>query len=174
VLYESLNYAALMKLPIVFICENNFYATHMPILDCRVQKSIRNIADPFCIENAAVDGNDVLAVYDASKKAIEKCRSGEGPFFLECLTYRLRGHVGPDDNIQGLHTDIRPQKEVEEWIKKDPVKKYEDILINNYNLKIENLQKIRTDVEAEVTAAHVFAKNSPYPDRKDLLTDVFR
>lgn len=174
VLYESLNYAALMKLPIVFVCENNLYATHMPICECRVQNAIRKIADPFCIENSEVDGNNVLAVYEAGKKAVEKCRSGKGPFFLECLTYRLRGHVGPDDNIQGLHTDIRPQEEVDEWIKKDPIKNFEDHLILHYNVDKGALQKTRMDVEAEVVAAHAFAKNSPYPDRKDLQRDVFR
>lgn len=174
VLYESLNYAALMKLPIIFICENNFYATHMPIRECRVQKAIRTIADPFCIENNEVDGNDVLAVYEAGKKAVEKCRKGEGPYFLECLTYRQRGHVGPDDNIQGLHTDIRPPEEVEEWIKKDPIKNFENYLMNHCGLDKAVLQKTRKDVEAEVAAAHVYAKNSPCPDRKDLQRDVFR
>jgi TPP-dependent pyruvate/acetoin dehydrogenase alpha subunit len=174
VLYESLNFAALMKLPIIFVCENNFYATHMPIRDCRVQNNIRAIADPFCIENAEVDGNDVLAVYEAGSKAIEKCRRGDGPYFLECLTYRLRGHVGPDDNVQGLHTDIRPPEEVEKWREKDPVKTYEECLLNHYNFDAEILRKIKIDVDAEVAAAHVFAKSSPYPDRKDLLNNVFR
>lgn len=174
VLYESLNYAALMKLPVVFVCENNLYATHMPIRECRVKHAIRTIADPFCIENSEVDGNNVLAVYEAGKKAIEKCRRGEGPFFLECLTYRLRGHVGPDDNIQGMHTDIRPLEEVDEWIKKDPIKNYEEYLINHCGFDSEALQKIKMDVEAEVDAAHVFAKSSPYPDRKDLMKNVFR
>lgn len=174
VLYEALNYAALMKLPIVFVCENNLYATHMPIRECRVEKAIRSIADPFCIENREVDGNNVLDVYEAGKKAVEKCRSGDGPFFLECLTYRLRGHVGPDDNIQGVHTDIRPPEEVEEWIQKDPIKIYEEYLINQCGFNKETLQNIKIDVETEVAAAHVFAKSSRYPDRKDLLKDVFR
>ncbi len=174
VLYESLNFAALMKLPITFVCENNFYATHMPIRDCRVQNNIRTIADPFCIENAEVDGNDVLAVYEAGSKAIEKCRRGNGPFFLECLTYRLRGHVGPDDNIQGLRTDIRPPEEVEKWRKKDPINTYEECLLNHYAFDTETLRKIKMDVDAEVAAAHAFAKSSPYPDRKDLLNNVFR
>lgn len=174
VLYESMNYAALMKLPIIFVCENNLYATHMPIKECRVQKPIRSIAEPFCIENREVDGNNVLDVYEAGKNAVEKCRRGEGPFFLECLTYRLRGHVGPDDNIQGLHTDIRPPEEIEKWIKKDPVKNYEEYLMNHCGFDRGVLQRIKMDVETDVAAAHDFARKSSCPNRKDLQRDVFR
>ena len=174
VLYESMNFAGLMKLPIIFICENNFYATHMPILDCRVQNNIHTIALPFCIESDYVDGNDVLAVYEAGKKAIEKCRQGNGPFFLECLTYRLRGHVGPDDNIQGLRTDIRPPEEVEKWREKDPIKTYEEYLLNHYDFDGDTLCEIKMDIEAEIALAHVFAKSSPYPDKTELLNNVFQ
>ena len=131
VLYESMNFAALKKLPIIFACENNFYATHMPVRECRVDNHIYEVAEPFCIESRAVDGNDVLEVYEAAKQAVEKCRKGEGPIFLEFLTYRFRGHVGPDDNIQGTHTDIRPKKEVEEWLEKDPIKNLERYLKDN-------------------------------------------
>ena len=108
------------------------------------------------------------------ERLIEKCRRGDGPFFLECLTYRLRGHVGPDDNVQGLRTDIRPPEEVERWREKDPVKTYEKCLLNHHDFDAETLRKIRMDVDVEVAAAHVFAKSSPYPDRKDLLNNVFR
>jgi pyruvate dehydrogenase E1 component alpha subunit len=174
VLYESLNFASLMKLPILFVCENNFYATHMPIQDCRVQNTIHQIADPFCIQNELVDGNDVLAVYEISKKAVEKCRRGNGPFFIECQTYRLRGHVGPDDNIQGLHTDIRPPEELEEWKEKDPVAAFESLLVSHHNFSRVAIDTIKKEVEAEVTNAHTFAKNSPYPDGKGLLNNVFR
>lgn len=174
VLYESLNFAALMKLPIIFVCENNFYATHMPVRDCRVQNSIRAIADPYCIQSAEIDGNDVLAMYEAGKIAIEKCRRGDGPYFLECLTYRLRGHVGPDDNVQGLHTDIRPPEEVEKWHHRDPIKKFEEFLLRDYNFNAGTLNIIKLAVEAEIAAAHVFAKSSPYPERRELLNNVFR
>jgi pyruvate dehydrogenase E1 component alpha subunit len=174
VLYESLNFAALMKLPIIFVCENNFYATHMPIRDCRVQNNIRTIADPFCIENDEVDGNDVLAVYEAGRKAIEKCRRGDGPFFLECLTYRLRGHVGPDDNIQGLHKDIRPPEEVEKWRQKDPIKIFKSHLIKNKLFSAEELGKIDIEIDEEVKSAHFFAKESAYPEKSELMKYVFR
>lgn len=174
VLYESMNFAALMKLPVVFVCENNFYATHMPIRDCRVQNSIHKIAEPFCIENEEVDGNDVLQVYEAGKKAIERCRRGDGPVLLECLTYRFRGHVGPDDNIQGSHTDIRPKEEIEAWLRKDPIILFEKYLLGNSVLDQSTLAGIRKEIENEVADAHSFAKSSPLPDRKELTHYVFR
>ncbi|MBW2631696.1 MAG: thiamine pyrophosphate-dependent dehydrogenase E1 component subunit alpha [Deltaproteobacteria bacterium] len=174
VLYESLNFAALKKLPIVFVCENNLYATHMPVRECRVENSIYKIAEPFRIESRAIDGNDVLKVYEAGQKAIDKCRVGDGPVFLECLTYRFRGHVGPDDNIQGSHTDIRPKEEVEEWFQKDPIKLLENYLSQNKLVDKETLDEIRREVQNEVDDAHIFAKNSPVPDREELTRDVYR
>lgn len=174
VLYESLNFAALKKLPIVFVCENNFYATHMSVRECRVDKSIFKIAEPFGIESRAIDGNDILAVYEAGREAVEKCRIGDGPVFLECLTYRFRGHVGPDDNIQGAHTDIRPKEEIEAWFQKDPIELFEKYLLRNELSNQDALDKIRLEVQSEVDAAHIFAKNSAAPVRKDLMRDVYR
>lgn len=174
VLYESLNFAALWKLPIIFVCENNLYATHMPVSDCRVQSKISSIAEPFCIANNEVDGNDVLAVFEAAKKAVEKCRRGEGPFFMECLTYRLRGHVGPDDNVQGLHTDIRPPEEVAAWRKRDPLVLFKDLLLRQYHIEEQVLRNVEAEVEAEIRIAHDLAKKSPHPDGKDLFNYVFR
>ncbi len=173
VLYESLNFAALMKLPMVFVCENNLYATHMPIRACRVSNNIYKIAEPFCIESREVDGNDILQVYEAGREAIDKCRKGEGPVFLECLTYRFRGHVGPDDNIQGNHTDIRPKEEVEHWLQNDPIKKFENYLVSQNLIAELALDSIRKEVKKEIADAHRFAKSSPSPDRKDLTSYVF-
>lgn len=174
VLYEALNFAALKKLPIVFVCENNFYATHMPVRECRVENSIYKIAEPFYIESNGIDGNDVLKVYEASRKAIDKCRSGEGPVFLEFLTYRFRGHVGPDDNIQGIHTDIRPKEEIERWLQKDPIELFEKYLLRNELVDKSVLDEIRCKVQKEVNEAHIFAKNSPMPDRRSLTKYVYR
>ncbi len=174
VLYECLNFAALKKLPIVFVCENNFYATHMPIRECRVQDHIYRVAEPFCVDTCQVDGNDVLQVYELGKSAIEKCRSGTGPVFMECLTYRFRGHVGPNDNIQGSHTDIRPPEEVNAWLLKDPIVKFQDYLLTNKLLDEGTLSSIRQSAEKEVLDAHRFAESSPRPDQKDLGKYVFK
>ncbi len=174
VLYECLNFAGLKKLPMVFVCENNFYATHMPVRDCRVENNIYKIGEPFCIPSFEVDGNDVLQVFEIGKAAIEQCRKGMGPVLIECQTYRFRGHVGPDDNIQGEHTDIRPRAEVESWLQKDPISRFEDYLLTNELVDKKTLEDINREGEAEVAAAHSFARYSPLPDGKDLANYVFK
>ena len=174
VLYESLNFSALLKLPVVFVCENNFYATHMPIRDCSIQQRLHKLAEPFGLDCVEADGNDVLQVFEAGKKAIETCRSGEGPVFVECRTYRLRGHVGPDDNIQGMHTDIRPEEEINFWFQKDPLSLFEKYLIDNMVFTQIIIDKIKKEIEKEVFDAHHYAKTSPFPDREELRRYVFQ
>jgi pyruvate dehydrogenase E1 component alpha subunit len=174
VLYESLNFAALKKLPMIFACENNFYSTHMPIRECRPENNIFEIGKPFCIQSYRVDGNDVLKVYEVSQKAVGQCRKGQGPVLIEFITYRMRGHVGPDDNIQGTHTDIRSNEEVEAWRKTDPIRRFEAFLIKNRILKKEDLKRINQEVEAEVKEAHRYAKMSPYPNPDELTKYVFK
>lgn len=174
VLYESLNFAALKKLPIIFACENNLYSTHMSIRECRPEENIYKVGDPFCVKKYRVDGNDVLKVYEAAKNAVEVCRNAEGPVFMEFLTYRLRGHVGPDDNVQGTHTDIRPKDEVEKWKKKDPIIRFEKFLLKNKVFQKEDLQKISKETFTEVQDAFLFAQKSPYPEIGELTKYVFK
>jgi len=173
VLYESLNFAALKKLPVLFVCENNFYSTHMPIRECRPNNDIFKIGKSYDILSLKVDGNDVLEVYEAAQKAVEACRNDDGPVFIECVTYRLRGHVGPDDNIHGTHTDIRPEEEIKEWRKKDPVINFEHFLLNNNILEKGDIDEIRKQIEKEIKDAHLFAKNSPYPEKSELKKYIF-
>lgn len=173
VLYECLNFAALKKLPIIFVCENNFYSTHLPLREFRPSMPIFEIAKPFGIETCQIDGNDVLKVYKEAKKAVEKCRNGQGPVFIECLTYRLGGHVGPDDNIQGEHIEIRPKAEIENWKKKDPVKRMEKLLLKKKIFKEENFKKLKNMFKKKIEEAHKFAKQSQPPKESDLLADVF-
>jgi acetoin:2,6-dichlorophenolindophenol oxidoreductase subunit alpha len=173
VLYESLNFASLNKLPVVFICENNFYSTHMPIRETRVESNVYLVAKPFCIKSFQVDGNDVLSVYQTAKKAVEQCRRGNGPVFIECLTYRMRGHVGPDDNVHGIHTDIRPKEEIDNWRTKDPIKRLEQYLIKNELFEKDELEAIVKFAEEEVLAAHAFAAGSSSPKQKGVGYYVF-
>lgn len=174
VLFESLNFAALYRLPIIFVCENNLYSTHMPIARCRPNVDIYKIAEPFGIYSIKVDGNDVLKVYEETKKCIELVSSGNGPVFMECLTYRLRGHVGPDDNIQGHHHDIRPASEVEEWRKKDPISMFEQYLVNNHIVTAQEVKSILQEEARQVESAHIFAANSPFPDPNNVNQYVFK
>jgi acetoin:2,6-dichlorophenolindophenol oxidoreductase subunit alpha len=174
VLYESMNFAALKKLPIIFACENNLYSTHLPIREIRTNENISESAVPFGIKSLRVDGNNVLEVYEESKKAVALCRDGEGPVFIEFLTYRFRGHVGPDDNIHGSHVDIRPPEEVEKWLKKDPIKYLENILISDKYCSENDLSKIHDEIIQEVKTATEFALTSNYPNPSDLLKYVYK
>lgn len=174
VLHESLNFASLMRLPVIFACENNYYATHMPIDECRANRNIALLAEPFGISTVRVDGNDVLAVYEAGRTAVEQCRTGCGPVFMEFLTYRFRGHVGPDDNIQGCRTDIRPREEVSQWLDRDPIALFEKWLVADGSLSASDLAGIREETEEEVAAAFAFARMSPKPRQEELTAHVFR
>ena len=174
VLYESLNFAALKKLPIIFACENNLYSTHLHIRECRPNENIYQIAEPFGIASHRIDGNDVLQVYEAARNAVQQCRQNEGPVFLEFMTYRMRGHVGPDDNIQGSHTDIRPQTEIEEWRKKDPIENFYQYLLDNNVLKEDDLQRIELEIREEIRLAYQFASESPYPQKGELTRYVYK
>lgn len=172
-LCESLNFAALKKLPIVFVCENNLYSTHLCIDEIRVSRNIYKMALPFGQKSHRVDGNDVLKVHEQAKKAVELCRNGEGPVFLECLTYRQRGHVGPDDNVQGTHTDIRPAQEIKRWLRKDPIKRMEKYLLAEGGFTAADLEKTRAGVSREVSEAFDFARQSPFPAKEELSNYVF-
>lgn len=174
VLYECLNFSALKKLPLIFACENNFYSTHLPLREIRVNDNIWRVAEPFGIPSYRVDGNDVLKVYETAKKAVSHARSGKGPVFIEFRTYRLRGHVGPDDNIQGSHTDIRPKKEVETWRKKDPILRFEKYIIKNNVIEKSELNKIKSQISREIEKHHMESKSDPYPKEIDLKKYVFR
>ena len=172
VLFESLNFAALKKLPLLFVCENNLYSTHMPVRECRPDVKISEIGKSLGVKSFQVDGNKVLDVYKAGKEAIDECRSGRGPVFMECLTYRLRGHVGPDDNIQGTHTDIRPEEEVAAWRRKDPITLFESYLAGK-GIPAAVLAGIREEAETEVAGAHRFARESLQPEGKELSRYVY-
>ena len=127
--YESMNLAAVLRLPVLFVCENNLYSTHLPISECRLRPKTADAGKSLGVPGVSVDGNDVLAVYEAARRA--RAVRGDGPSFLELRTYRLRGHVGPDDNIQGEHVDIRPPAEVARWRKKDPIPRFERHLLRH-------------------------------------------
>jgi pyruvate dehydrogenase E1 component alpha subunit len=173
VLYEAMNFAALKKLPIIFACENNLYSTHMPIREIRVENPIAAIAAPFGIPAYTLDGNDVLAIYENSVPAVSACRSGRGPIFMEFLTYRMRGHVGPNDSIQGTQTDIRPAEEIEQWRARDPIPRLEKYLLAGAEVTADELQNIGELAAQQVEEAHVYARQSPRPAEAEIDKYVF-
>jgi len=147
---------------------------HMPIRECRPGNTLFEIGQPFYINSYRVDGNDILKVHEVARKAVELCRENRGPIFIEFMTYRLRGHVGPDDHIQGTHTDIRPKEEIEKWRRKDPIKNFEKFLMKNKILGKKDLERINQETGEEVKEAHSYAKMSPHPSPKELGKYVFK
>lgn len=174
VLFESMNFAALKKLPLLFVCENNLYSTHMSIDEIRTNRNISEIARSFDMKSYKIEGNDLAEVYDVAKEAIEYMREGFGPVFIEALTYRQRGHVGPDDNIQGSHTDIRPAEEVKMWLDKDPIKQFEKYLEQDGQVSSGELSTIREEIKNQVKEYHQWALESAKPSEGDLKRDVFK
>jgi pyruvate dehydrogenase E1 component alpha subunit len=165
--HESINLAAIWNLPVIFVCENNLYA--MGTRQSRVMR-IENIADravAYGIPGVTVDGNDVLAVYDMTREAVERARRNQGPTLIECKTYRLKGHSRFDPAA------YRPKEEVEKWLKKDAIARFQVKLFDTGVLTEADAQKIAQDVKSEVDRATKFAMESPFPDPEDALKDVY-
>jgi pyruvate dehydrogenase E1 component alpha subunit len=165
--HESINMASIWKLPVIFVCENNLYAmgTRQSIV-----MNIENIADravAYEIPGMVVDGNDVLAVYEITQKAVERARKGEGPTLIECKTYRHKGHSRVDS------AKYRPKEEVEEWLAKDPIKRFKEKLLQTNTLTESEIQQIEKEVSDEIEEAVKFAVESPYPAPEEALDDVY-
>ena len=165
--HESINMASAWSLPVIFVCENNLYA--MGTRQSRIM-NIENIADraaAYGIPGVTVDGNDVLAVFEASQKAVDQARSGAGPTLIECKTYRHKGHSRVDP------AKYRPKEEVEQWLANDPLKRFRTTLQQNENFSQAEVQKIEENVAAEIEQAVKFAVESPYPAPEEALEDVY-
>jgi len=170
VIFETINFAVLRKLPIIFVCENNLYATHVKIKDHLSNINISELIKGFKIKTMRCKGNDVLDVYNTGKKLINNVRQGLGPVFIECLTYRYRGHVGPHFDID---KGLRTQKELDIWIKKCPIKKLEKHLKTNKIVNKEEIKIINKNVEKQVKNAIKFAEDSNNPDPKTVSDYVY-
>jgi pyruvate dehydrogenase E1 component alpha subunit len=171
VFYESINFASVRKLPIVFVCENNHYSTHLPLRYRQPADNIYQRVKGFKIPAVRIDGNDVIKTYHTAENAIEHVKSQRGPFFIECETYRWRSHVGPWEDID---VGFRTRKEVEKWKKKCPVKKLEKVLMEKRILDEQEKTQILDQVNKEVAEAQDFARNSAYPEKTELEKDVYR
>ena len=170
--YESLNFASLKKLPVIFVCENNFYSTHLPISECLANTDIYKMAEAFNIPSIRADGNNIVEVFKVAKSAVEDARSGRGPALIECMTYRWRGHVGPSYD---LNKGLRSKEELEHWMNRCPIKAIEGFLLEHDFISESEKNKIYENIEEEIDEALVFAKDSPYPYPDDNRTlSVFK
>lgn len=166
--HEGVNAAAIWDLPVIFVCENNQYAASTPFeLTFRVE----NISERACaygIPGFNVDGNDVLAVYQATREAVERARKGKGPTLIECKTYRQCGHSRSDPRT------YRTRQEEEEWKKRDPIPNYREWLIARHKADDIQLRQIEQGVEQTIQEAIDYAEASPQPRPEDVYTDVFK
>lgn len=165
VFHESINFAKLKNLPILFFCENNLYSVYTPLHLRQPKRKIIDIVRANELDCYEVDGNDVIAVYNISKEAIAKIRNGNGPAFIHAPTYRWKEHCGPnyDDNL-----NYRPKGELEEWKKKDPIKILKDRLIKERLLDEKEIRAIEKMVADKIDSAVKFAKSSKFPEKEEL------
>jgi pyruvate dehydrogenase E1 component alpha subunit len=165
--HEAMNLASAWKLPLICYCENNIWAESTNIYQVTNLTDLTDRAVAYNIPGIAVDGNDVLAVYEVAAKAIARARKGEGPTFIEGKTCRLRGHFEGDTHL------YRSQEEKDECRKRDPIPRFRKKLIEMKVLTDKQADKIHQEVQQEMDEAVKFALDSPFPDPEDVLTDVF-
>ena len=170
VLYESLNFASLRRLPVIFICENNFYSTHIYISKIQSAPDLYEIGKLFEIPSFKINGYNVIEVFNIAKKAVEYARRGKGPTFIEALTYRWRGHVGPNWD---LDKPIRSKDEVYFWVRNCPIKRFESLLLKEKILDNIVKKRIFKELNKKIKEAVNYAQESPYPDEGEL-KDVFK
>src|SRR5712671_8015213 len=165
--HEAVNFAAVQKLPLVLVCNNNQYAYSTPLSK---QMACANVADRgpgYGIPAAIVDGNDALAVHEAGRRAVEHARAGRGPYLIECKTFRMTGHSAHDGG------DYVPKHLWEEWAAKDPIRRLERLMIDKRWTDSAALDRMESAMTQEIDQAIEWAENSPYPDPADLLEDVY-
>jgi len=171
VFYESANFAAVRKLPVLFVCENNLYSVYSHLRVRQPQgRKIHKMVEAIGVPTLLVDGNDPRAVYKAALAAITHIRAGRGPFFLELTTYRWREHCGPNyDNNIGYRTE----EEFQKWKRKDPIPFFEKKIFNEGILDEHAVRHIEEEIQTEIRAAFDFAENSPFPEPEFAFKGIF-
>jgi pyruvate dehydrogenase E1 component alpha subunit len=165
--HEGVNLAAIWNLPVVYVIENNIYAESTSISAVCKLTNLSDRAIAYGIPGKTVDGNDVLAVYEAVGEAVARARKGQGPTLIECKTYRHYGH------FQGDPQTYKTKEEVEEWMKKDPIPRFRKHLISTGVLSEKDADKIAQEMREEIEKAVKFAQESPYPAPEEALEDVY-
>ena len=166
--HESMNAAAIWKLPVIYVCENNLYsATTSIALTCNMPNPAADRAASYAIPAEIVDGNDVLKVNEAATRAINRARAGEGPTIIELKTSRHGGHSRNDA------CQYRPKDEEKHWFDRDPVKNFRNYLISKKLVVEQELKTVEKAIELEIDEAVEYAQNAPFPQIESALTDVY-
>jgi TPP-dependent pyruvate/acetoin dehydrogenase alpha subunit len=165
--HEAANLAAIWKLPVIFLCENNMYAISLRFEEFIPVKSVAIRAKAYGMPGVTVDGNDVISVFEAVRKAAGRARRGFGPSLVEARTYRLAGHLLDDPGY------YRPKEEVEEQWAKCPILRFKAQLISEGILENDDIEKLEREVKEVAEKAADFARKSPYPEAEEAFTDIF-
>lgn len=166
-LHESMNMASIWKLPVVYVCENNLYGEFTSQKDHQAISDVADRAIAYGFPGITVDGNDVLAVYEATNEAVKRAKDGAGPTLIECKTYRFRGHFEGDPQL------YRSKEEVEEWVKRDPIPRLEKYLMDNNIAKEEEIKNIQDSITQEIEDAVKFAEESREPEERAAVEDIY-
>jgi 2-oxoisovalerate dehydrogenase E1 component alpha subunit len=165
--HEAMNFAGVHDLPVIFLVENNVYAISVPAT-LQVAGSIAKRAEGYGFPGHEVDGNDVLAVYEEAREAVERARRGDGPTLIEAKTYRMTAHSSDDDDRR-----YREREEIEEWRLKDPIVRFEKYLQENGLLDEEKKEEMSARIKAEVTEASEYAEQAPFAEPEEALERVY-
>ena len=165
--HESINLSAVWKLPVIWVCENNLYAHTMPVRLALNVPDIAMMAGSYGIPGKVVNGNDVLEVYSTAEDAVERARKGGGPTLIECKTYRQHGHYEGDTGR------YRPEKEEQEWLRRDPIQSFESTILEKGIATRNLLETIHSEITELLANAVEFAEESPFPSPDEALNDVF-
>ncbi len=164
---ESVNLAAIWRLPVIFVLENNNYAVSTTVEECSLTSDLHRRAEGYCVKTTVVDGNDVLAVYEEAEKAVEDCRSGRGPVLIECKTYRHGGHHVNDPGT------YMPQDKLEYFRSEhDPLRIGRQYLLEKGNFSDSEIADIEAEIEKKMEESIEFAKNSSEPSVDEFLEEV--
>lgn len=167
IFHESINMASIWNLPVLYICENNQYGMGLNIKKAMKNKNVSERAKAYKVKSLTIDGNDVVEVFENVSSIIHNIRKGSGPVFLECVTYRLRGHSIRDAQ------KYRSREEVKEREKSCPIKRYKDYLLKNNVISKEKINELEQEVQNEINDAVEFAIKSPLPDINKVEEDVY-
>ena len=165
---ESFNLASIMKLPVIFVVENNLFASHMHIDLRQPSNSTARFAEAHEIPFKVIDGNNLSEVYKASQEAVKHCRENKGPYFIESMTYRWRGHVGPKEDTD---VGVKRKDDLDKWKKRDPIRRLKDSLINKNVLSENDFNDITKLIDKNLVEQWQKALDAPYPP-KSLLTEI--
>jgi pyruvate dehydrogenase E1 component alpha subunit len=165
--HEGVNMAALWNLPVVFVCENNLYGASTHISKVMKDTCVSRRAAAYGFTGQTVDGNDVLAVYEAMRQAVANCRTGHGPVLLELLTYRRTGHSRRDTCA------YQPKDEREAWFSRDPIERFSEVLLQRPDISQSDLEQIKSSVANQINQAVEQAKAAPLAQAEELFEDVF-